>query len=746
MGISGSKVAVIGLGALLALTGTPAEAQNSGSTRHKLGGTDQNGEPNPVLFSADEVNYDDQLELVIARGNVELSQSGRTLLADVVSYNQRTDTVIASGNVSVIEDATGATVFANYVELHDNMRDGFIKDVRIVLADRSKLAANTGRRTDGNRVELRKGVYSPCDLCATDPTAPPLWQIKAEKVVHNREEQVVEYEDATLEIDGIPVAWTPYMSHPDPTVQRKSGFMPATIGSNSLLGLDAEIPYFWAISPSSDLLFSPIFTSNQGIVVAGEYRQRFSNGTIDIDASVTYSNPNISSSSNTQDDQLRGHIVAKGTFDLDENFRTGFDIERTSDIGYLEEYKIYGYQNFLNSNIYLEDFQGRDYGSIYSYAFQSLQSAVTDRSQPVVLPIADYTWAGAPMPWGGRFTTNLDVLDLLRETGPTEKRVSVGTQFDLPFSDPIGEKFDLIAGVRGDAYYVTAQPLVNNGPLYQGTTGRVFPQVGLEWNYPWAKQDGTSNWLIEPRAAFYAAPVGENPSQIPNIDSAQVDFNDTDLFSRDRFVGFDQVDGGQRVDYGLYGQWHDGSTSADGLIGQSYRFQKESPFAINGAGDGLLYQASDYVGRATYVPASWFDVTYHFRFNERDLASEREEVQTDFGPSYLRTSFSYLQLGNNVHDEETARQQVGATITLKATPFWTFSVNGTHDIAGDGHLLAAGASARYTDECTTFIASIGENGTVIGNIRPGTTILFQLILKNLGEIAAPSLQTGFSAE
>ena len=201
------------------------ETQNGETTRHAGKHTDTN----PVLFSADEVNYDNQLDVVIARGHVELSQSGRTLLADQVSYNQRSDTVTANGHVSLIEDATGATVFGNYVELHDNMKDGFIQDVRMLLADRSRIAGNTGRRYDANRTEIYHGVYSPCDLCKNNPSEPPLWQIKAARIDHDKENQVIEFYNATLDLDGFPIMWTPYLSHPDPTVKRSSGFLPGNL-------------------------------------------------------------------------------------------------------------------------------------------------------------------------------------------------------------------------------------------------------------------------------------------------------------------------------------------------------------------------------------------------------------------------------------------------------------------------------------------------------------------------------------
>ncbi len=494
-----SLAAAAGLGALLVLAGTAADAQEAGG---KKGKSSEGSGRSPVLFSADEVTYDDQLEVTIARGNVELSQSGRTLLADVVSYNQRTDTVIASGNVSLIEDATGQTTFANYVELDDNMRDGFVKDVRMLLADRSRLAGNAGRRTSADRTEIRNGVYSPCDLCQTDPTQAPLWQLRAGTIIHHRADQLVEYENVELDIDGFPLMWAPLFlaSRSDreaherlPAADHRPEFHgPRLLRDHSLLlgagagqGPDARADLHQRPEQRAGRRISPaLFLWHARH--PGE-RHRFGS--------------HAGGTPGNHDDQLRGNINAKGMFDLDDNWRTGFDIERTSDIPYLQEYKLGGYENFLNSSAFVENFDGRNYGSVFAYDFQSLQLAVPDRTQPIVLPVADYTWAGRQMSWG-RFTTNVDAIDIVRETGPTERRLSVGTEYDEPFTFAWGQRFNFVMGARADGYHVTAQPLGTTGPIYNGLTGRFFPQAGLEWRYPWALQSGDSSFIIEPMAAF----------------------------------------------------------------------------------------------------------------------------------------------------------------------------------------------------------------------------------------------------
>src|SRR5262249_49246469 len=167
------------------------------------------------------------------------------------------------------------------MELRDGMNEGFAKNVRMLLADRSRLAANTARRTNGNRTELKRGVYSPCDLCRTDPSAPPAWQLKAREIDHDRELQLIEFRDAVMEIDGWRGFYSPYSSPPAPSVKRAGGFLPPSAGISGNLGAHVTIPYFWALGPDKDLTLAPRFTTQAGPVGAAEYRQRFGNGELD---------------------------------------------------------------------------------------------------------------------------------------------------------------------------------------------------------------------------------------------------------------------------------------------------------------------------------------------------------------------------------------------------------------------------------------------------------------------------------
>src|SRR5437763_4108906 len=287
----------------------------------------------PVLFQADEVQYDEQLGLTVAKGHVEISQGGEILLADTISYNQRTDTVTASGHVSLLAP-TGEIAFADFMELRDSMNNAFAQNVRMLLADRSRLAANTARRVNGNRFELRRGVYSPCDLCRDNPSAPPAWQLKAREISDDKEYKLIEFRDVVMEIDGWPVFYAPYLSQPEPGVKRASGLMMPSFGNSNTVGFHATIPYFWAIDRDQDLTWPPRFLTRGGPLLAAEYRQRFGNGILDALGSLKYSNVGANGDTSI-DQQFRGHVNASVLWDFDTTYRNGFMLKRVSDQTYL---------------------------------------------------------------------------------------------------------------------------------------------------------------------------------------------------------------------------------------------------------------------------------------------------------------------------------------------------------------------------------------------------------------------------
>jgi LPS-assembly protein len=727
----------------------------------------------PATFQADEVEYDEQLALTVAKGHVEIAQGSQILLADVVTYNQRTDTVTASGHVSLMTP-DGAVVFSDYMELRNSMNDAFADNVRMLLSDRSRLVANGARRTNGNRLDLRRVVYSPCDLCKDDPTAPPAWQFKARQATDDKELKRLEFRDATLEIDGWPVFYTPYLSAPDPSVKRQSGFLMPSFGGSTTLGAHLSLPYFLTLGDSADITLTPRFTTQAGQVLVGDYRQRFSNGVMEDLVSINHSNvgslddPNVSNA-------WRWHVNATGEFDIDETYRTGFSLQRVSDQTYLQRFS-FAVPPF-NTEItraYFEGFPENGSLDVNAYMFQPLTPGLGDSTQPIVLPVVNRNWQFTPDSIGGTLKLNTNLLDIVRESGTQTRRLSLGGEWDKILYDGIGGEYKFQAKVRGDAYSVAGLSNLSNPDLpsvyfsqngkpaavhvpYDFFAARAFPQVGVTWNYPVVHRGPDYTFLVQPTVAAFAGPNGGNRFIIPNEDSLGYEFRASDLFRADRMQGYDLLDTGQRVDYGL----NLGAYSASGgsyrmLIGQSFRAEANTFLP---PGSGAEDRLSDVVGKVTMAPSSYLDLIYNFRLDKATLSNRLQEIGFSAGPANVRFGANYLLIpAEQVNDVITVpgsgqtilygkREQVTFTGTVKLTEYWSLTgsetlnltnsaniVNGLATPQSNSTSLNATLAAVYQDECMAFITSLSQSGIRNGDVTPGYSVLMSVVFKNIGEI------------
>ena len=237
-----------------------------------------------MLVQADEIKYDYTNELVSAVGNVQIYYNGATLEADKVVYDQRSKRLHAEGNARLTE-ADGKISYGEQLDLSDDFRNGFIDSLRLETIDDTRMAAARADRTNANYTVFQSGVYTACEPCKDDPKKPPLWQVKAVRIIHDEAEKMMYFEDAKIEFFGVPLAYFPYFSAPDPSVKRKSGFLMPIITTSSAYGLGIETPYYLALAPNYDLTISPRITTTQGPLLRGEYRQRFEDGSVTFRAS-----------------------------------------------------------------------------------------------------------------------------------------------------------------------------------------------------------------------------------------------------------------------------------------------------------------------------------------------------------------------------------------------------------------------------------------------------------------------------
>ena len=712
---------------LLAATLLPgmAQAETSKSGQAPVSG------PTSVLMNADDLRYDESTGVVTARGNVELSQGERVLIADLVSYNRTTDTVTASGNVSLLEPS-GEVLFSNYAVLENELKTGVIENLRVLLSDGSRIAANRAARTAGERKIMEKAVFSPCFLCLKDPTRAPLWQIKANKIIHHEARQDIEYRGAVLEMFGVPVFYSPYLVHPDPTVDRRSGLLAPTLGHSDELGFIYGQPYFMAINDSSDIEVEPIVYSREGLIVRSRYRHAFSNGRIDLQSTAGVLQ---NRSALNADDGVQASADLEGRFSLSDTWRTGFDFEQSSKRTYLSRFRL-GNDEILTSRLFLEGFRARNYTSVNAYKFQGLRAGDDRRRQPTVLPQMLYSFVGEPDPYGGRFQFDASARSLTRETGADSRKISVTGGWSLPYYAPAGDVYTLTAAVQTD-FHASNNPTgatISPASGDEEETARVFPQIGLNWRLPLVRTGAVASQIIEPVINFVAGPNGGNPDEIPNEDSQAFEFDDTNIFELNRFEGSDRVTSGARVDYGVKAALFDSAFgSSHAFIGQSYQVWGDSAFD---SGSGLDDNLSDYVGRVQLAPADWLDLLFRFRLDKDSFRPRRSELGLRLQQPSYSILLDYVLLDEQISTVNFGnREQLDLSFNLRLNQFWSTSTRLVQDFSNAANSTRiASLGLAYNDECFAIGLEYERRDLRDADIEPEDRVTLRINFKHLGSV------------
>lgn len=709
--------ATLALWLLLMLPPGPAEAQGL-----EFG-------QGPVLVFADRLEYDVERQVVTATGNVEIIRGTRSLRADLLRYDQKADRIEAVGNV-VLREPTGQAIFADRVTLSGDLKNGVIEQLRARMVGNERIAAARGRRIDGTRSELDRAVYSPCPLCP-DSDRPPLWQISAERVLHDETTRDITYRNAFLEIAGVPVFYTPYFSHPDPTVDRRSGFLAPSFGNDSELGLMLQTPYYFALAPNYDVTLAPIVFSNEGPVLTAEYRHLLPSGRFDLAGSATYGTEAVENLNDVPEgDEFRGHIEGQGRFRLDDPWRWGYDLAAATDDTYLERYD-FSDEDVLTSRLFTERIWGRNYAAINGYGFQGLRPTDSQGEIPFALPWAQVDLTSAPLFWGSRATLDSSILALTRTDGLDTRRLSASGGWELPWWGAVGDLYRLRLGLRGDFYQLDGNPQTfeDNGTASQA---RLVPEAVLDWRWPWIADGYPLTPVIEPVASLTFIPEGSDKEDIPNEDSQDLELDDTNLFEASRFPGLDRVEEGARLNYGLrFGAFGDRGELISGLFGQSFRFGDDSNLPASSGLDGTL---SDYVGRLDFNPSRWLSVRYRFRLDQDSLGLLRNEIGALVGPPRARFDVVYLSLEDDpASDRFREREEVRAGITVGVTQALSVRARIRRNLAVDENISQQFAFI-YRHPCLQLIGGVERRFTRNRDADDVTTFTLRVTFQNLGEL------------
>jgi len=694
-----------------------------------------------MSLSADKLILNRDANTITAEGNVQIEYDGNKVVARHVSYNQKTKRVIAEGNIEIV-DAKGEKLYAEQIDLSDDLKEGFINRLQAETLDKAYFSAESAERSQGQITIFNNSVYTACELCHSRPEKDILWRIKAKRIIWNSRTKTIRFEGNKFEIFNMPIIRLPTFEIADSTVKRESGFLIPSFSYKSYLGLGIKNSYFWNLASNYDFTLSANVYSKQGLLTQGEWRNLLEKGKYDIRFSHIYQTNRNDFDYWTPDHREKNRYMfsTKGQFVINPHWIYGWDIMAESDHNFGRTYEIDDYNKAVeHSQIYLKGLHERNHFNMQFYHFNVQEDIFKDypernvyeshSRQPWVLPRIDYTFIPDDAIFGGelKFTANLQIIyrekadfsfsneannplsiDHLTGIKGTNARLTNKLDWKRSFINDYGLVLTPIFSLRGDAITIHTNknyPQIN----LRSDTLREMATAGLEIHYPLLLTINNSSHIIQPIAQIFVRNNEQYTGKLINEDARSFVFDATTLFLSDKFSGYDRLEGGTRANVGMrYSGDFDNGWSIYSLAGQSYQLLGRNSYSSNdimhvSANSGLENARSDYVAMLSIDDGNGFTLASHGRFDKKNLMMRRGEIDLQKHLNFLTFGLQYAYIERQPNYEHAQNhQEITVHSGYRLNDKWQLSANTSYDTVSET-LIGAGTGFSYQNECFGLI-------------------------------------------
>ncbi|QZH75203.1 MAG: LPS-assembly protein LptD [Erythrobacter sp.] len=696
-----------------------------------------------IGFEADNLEYNQDTDTITASGNVVLRSGDQSVRSDAVTWNRSTGEIVATGMVRLV-DEDGNQLFSDRLTLTDELEAGAMSNLLLAFRQGGRLAAEQGTRNAGGDIELTRAAYSGCPVVDSEgcPRSPS-WRITADRVYYDNETARIRFSGAYLEIFGariLPLSGFSIRADGGPS----SGFFVPDIGITASNGIELSGSYYLRLAENRDLTLTGYVFTEAAPMVSANYRQLTDRGAFQVTGYATYGSriPLTAETPGSQDD-FRGYFAANGRFQLDENWTATGSLRLASDRTFLRRYDI-SREDRIRSVIELERIDRNSYVSIAGWATQALLVSTDQGQVPLALPLIDARYRLEDPLLGGQVELQANTLAITRAEGQDSQRAFARAQWDLRRITPWGQEVTVTGLVRGDVYH-SDNNLLTPTPSYRGeggwqARGIAIAAVDVAWPFIGSFAGGTQ--ILTPRLQLVAAPSINN-LDIPNEDSRAIDLEDSNLFALNRFPGYDRVEDGVRLTYGVDWQANFPGWRISTTIGQSYRLTDEPNLFPDGT--GLNEQFSDFVGRTEVRYNDFIKLTHRFRLDKDNFAVRRNEVDATVGSDRTYLEVGYLRLDRDIDltfEDLQDREELRAAGRFAFARYWSVfgsAVVNLTDREEDPSFTADGfeplrtrLGIAYADDCLEFGLTWRRDYIRLADAQSGSSFRLHFALRNLG--------------
>lgn len=667
-----------------------------------------------VAIEADYLSQDAN-GVSTASGQVEISYAGYQGTADRLIYDGRKKDVTLIGNV-IMRDPEGTEYASDRVEITGGMKKAVMQSLVMVTEDGALVTASYVERQRGESILLEKGTYSPCGTCIDSKGRRIGWRVRTSRIVQNEADEVVDLEDATLELLGFPVAWVPWIRLPDPTKPRANGFRLPSYAFSSKTGLKITFPYFLAAGEDVDLIFEPSVMSRQVGLMSVTLNQRIGDkADYSVTASGTYVVDKSAFVGTPGNRQWRGALQASARFTPSKEWKFGAAYSILSDRAYLRDYLLPVRESDINQAFatYLTphsfaDIRVQEFNVLgnATQANQNTQGMNLPRIEASHIQELDDSWgrievSGTLQNVSRAANATTTVNGVTYVTGVAENKLhgTAEIAWQKQWATPWGVLFTPYLGVRGDvASYDGGSALLPGArQLFTAT-----PIAALDVRYPFVGYFGGSTHIIEPIVQVQYRGSTTTNVGITNDNAQSYVFDDTNLFSYNRFTGTDRQETGLRANWGYHylAEFVDGSY-IDFVHGKSYQLAGADAFktfdpAQTSTDKGMAGDSTDHVMGLTAGFNKHFKVGGKTRFNvNTGLQRATVAAAFEYDRWKLGADFSYRK-ASPILGALAAQLDAGAYVQVPIDDYWRVNAAAGYNIT-TAALLDRSIGVTYDD-------------------------------------------------
>ena len=684
----------------------------------------------PINFSADDVISNDETGIMIATGNVTLTQGESELTADRVEYNRLTGTALAIGNVR-FRDKFGHFHYSEELELDKGFSHALAEPIISNMTDGSWIKGTTGDINAEAPSVYDNSFFTPCD-CDYLEGEGPVWDIQADKTRHDPATKTVYHKHVTMRMAGVPFAYFPYLDHPDWTVRRRSGLMEPRYGYSSDLGSIYAQSYYWVTGDTTDLEITPYVFSNTGNALDLYFRKRWDEASLN--AGFVLGNLN----SNKKTRERVGAIDAIFETTLADSWKTVIDLNRTSQDTFLSRYKFRSTRE-LKTGFKSERVSGDRYNLVELYDYQDTRAGKTKEYEPSVLPSVIHE---------RRLETPRKTMDTrlkmrLLQLNNDDHTDMARWSSEVTTYEPLELDYGNLTMESRSAAIIHDIQTAEGGSGYTGTLGQAVLAGGLGWSMPLAIASENRFAVIEPKLKYVHSFSSNRTNKIPRRDTADFNLDESNLFLLHRLQGDDYTVPGGRLDGGIAIDMDDPLLGAvEGFVGTSMRTSGEvTAGQVSSSGANKI---SDLIASLSITPENYYSIGVSARFDPHDFTVNASQTKATLNLGKTAITATHSQLGKSYFNNSNEQEELRFDVTQPIFGDWQAKITQIYDMSNDRRRLTKSlVGITYTgglQDCLSIALEYGRDGKSDRDIKPVDAIYLSMTFKYLGTISTNELR------